>query len=185
MPSHPVDPYSGPTSLDREIDSRLDPWADELPRGAPERAERVKRKLPTKELGELDRKKLRAALDDHELWEKARADFEDMLSRIDPQFGDFTALTDRQRAYVDGQLEKLGISVEDPAERNANVPRGREVQTAWKQAELPLAPPGRRPSMVPRDRCSLAMGGTEESCLACEGSCPNPPAAVASGAWAR
>jgi hypothetical protein len=44
---------------------------------------------------------------------------------------------------VEGIAEKLGIDVDDPAERNANVPRGREVAPAPVLQQLPKAPPGR------------------------------------------
>ncbi len=125
---------------------------------------------------------LRAAIAEPDLWDRARRDFGDMLDRIDPDLGDFPSLTERQRAYVEGALEKLGVDAVDLSERNANVPRGREVPLNFGQ--LPMAPPGRtstsclvppgklsRPAFDP-GLCSLVNGGTEQSCLHCGGLCP-------------
>jgi hypothetical protein len=146
----PIEPYVGPTSLDALIDQLRDPWADEAPAGDPSLVCRRPARAPQpaapsarsrREQGAIDRRKLQAAIDDPECPEKARCDFEDMLSRIHPDFGEYESLTDRQRGYVDGVLQELGIDERDPAERNASVPRGREVDL--KLGPRPLAPPGR------------------------------------------
>lgn len=210
MSSSPVAPYAGPTSLDAYLDQLRDPRADEAAEGEPSFVCRrparggappaaPARGRTRKEQGEVDRRKLRAALAEPDLKEKPRGDFEDMLSRIEPQFGDYDCLTDRQRGYVDDVLRELGVDERDPAERNAAVPRGREVAPAWNQ--LPLAPPGRtatcsvppgKPGKLSRlfdESCCallaarLASGGrssefveeaAERDCLQCGGLCPRP-----------
>lgn len=192
----PIDPYNGPTSLDAELDARIDPWSLErvvgvdMARGRDETGVVICRRqgrapnplagaptpgLSKKAQGEVDRKKLKAALADPDIKDKPREDFGDMLDRIDPQYGDYPCLTDRQRGYVDNVLDELGIDAEDPAERNAAVPRGKEVAPAWN-AKLPLAPPGRELAAarrgIPQSRCAKSIGGVAVDCLACGGDCP-------------
>lgn len=172
-------------------------------RGAPPRAPSPPTARTRKEQGGIDRRKLQAALEEADLKERPRADFEDMLGKIHPQFGDYDCLTDRQRGYVDNVLQELGVDERSPAERNASVPRGRNVELNFGQ--LPLAPPGRTPLgdrpvaqdlgttargvelarktlapgklSAPRfdaSRCAARLGGTEASCLQCGGLCPHP-----------
>ena len=54
-------------------------------------------------------------------------------------------LTDRQRAWAETRAHDLGLSWGDPARRNANVPRGREVEMAEVLSNRPKLPPGRKP----------------------------------------
>ena len=218
MPIEDIDPYAGRTTLDRHVDTLLDRWAGEtyaeeelrevaLPgdrtgyvvcRRQGRAPARVSSGAPAvvsrKAQGELDRKALRAAIADPGTNDKARGDFEDMLDRIHPEFGDYPSLTDRQRSYVENVLAELGIDADDPAERNRNVPRGREVPLAFN-AHLPLSPPGRVPvaagapldrheidrdagrnvrTAIPLSRCMRSLGGGAVDCLACGGDCPHP-----------
>lgn len=101
-------------------------------------------KVPTrKELGAQERVLLDALLEADDLRADQREAFGDMRAAIDAQFGRYLSLTERQRAWVLSECEERGISLQTPAQRNANVPRGREVAPAWGQGQLPLAPPGR------------------------------------------
>lgn len=203
-----LDPYTGPTSLDAYLDRLRDPLADEAPepegapafvctrpaRAAAPRAPSPATARTKKEQGVIDRRKLQAALADPDLKERPRSDFEEMLGKIEPQFGDYDCLTDRQRGYVQNVLDELGIDERTPAERNASVPRGRNVELSFGQ--LPLAPPGRTPPAAPGklartnfdpELCALqaarrAAGGrlgstvdacaVEKNCLHCGGLCP-------------
>jgi len=56
--------------------------------------------------------------------------FGQMLEKLESPTRCYDVLSDKQRQWVEGIAEKLGIDVDDPAERNANVPRGREVADA-------------------------------------------------------
>lgn len=53
-------------------------------------------------------------------------------------------LTEPQRNWAEGIAEKLELDVGDPAERNANIPRGREVEPAPVLKNLPKRPPRKR-----------------------------------------
>jgi hypothetical protein len=189
-----LDPYSGPTSLDSEIDSLVDPLGEERPdpigeTAAAQGAVICRRRgrspsplagaatpgLSRKAQGELDRKKLRAALAEADLKEKPRADFEDMLDRIHEQFGEYPSLTERQRAYVENVLEELGVDHRDPAERNAAVPRGREVQLTFDARLPPRGPANLGARNLKPELCALRNGATEDSCLHCGGDCFSPP----------
>lgn len=61
-----------------------------------------------------------------------------------PQRGFFFAMAKKVDAgFGDERLAELIDDTADPAERNANVPRGREVPLAPVLQALPLKPPGR------------------------------------------
>lgn len=53
-------------------------------------------------------------------------------------------LSKAQREWAERRAGDLGLSWGDPARRNANVPRGREVETPAVLRDLPKRPPGRR-----------------------------------------
>jgi hypothetical protein len=199
----PVDPYLGPSTLDAYLDTLRDPL-DPRPRpatgedmhaamhaadaaGAPaficRRGEPPARPAlgpspmtaKTKAAqGEIDRAKLRAAIDDPGCGDKARDDFEDMLGRIHPQFGEYPCLTDKQRGYVDNVLRELGIDEQTPAQRNARATsgpaRGREVPL--NLGALPTKPPPQRVRGFTEALCSARSGGRDVDCLQCGGDCP-------------
>ena len=68
--------------------------------------------------------------------------FSQMLGRL--REGKQVNLSERQRAWAEGVAEKLEIDVGDPAQRNANVPKGRPVELAPVLKHLPKKPPGRK-----------------------------------------
>lgn len=74
--------------------------------------------------------------------EKLRA-FADMLEAL--LGGRYPELTEKQRAWATAEAERCGVEWQDPAERNRDVPRGREVGLAVNRMPRPLRPPGRRP----------------------------------------
>lgn len=69
----------------------------------------------------------------------SRAPFEDMLAR------DFPRLTDKQRAWAKGLLERYagGPSTYENLWSSGKVPRGKDVPTPEVLRNLPLKPPGR------------------------------------------
>lgn len=67
--------------------------------------------------------------------------FESMLIRL--RRGQ-VLLTEKQRKWVEGRASDLNLASYSPAARNANVPRGREVQLAIDGMPKPKKPPGRR-----------------------------------------
>lgn len=68
--------------------------------------------------------------------------FSEMLDKL--RTGRQKVLSEKQRAWAEGIAEKLELDVGDPAERNANVPRGREVEPAPVLKNLPKRPPRKR-----------------------------------------
>lgn len=75
----------------------------------------------------LDRSLLGALLDSGGLSEREDAAFRNMLEQIED--ARIPMLTKPQRDWVDAVAKKLGIDARSAAERNAAVPRGREVAT--------------------------------------------------------
>ena len=67
--------------------------------------------------------------------------FGQMLEKLESERRRYDVLSEKQRQWVEGIAEKLGIDVDDPAERNAGVPRGREVAPAPVLTNLPKQPP--------------------------------------------
>lgn len=105
------------------------PEPEELPADVRVAAESALRreadaKLPTCRADDMA---LLAALlaDDVELREDQRAAFEDMREKL----GTYWTLTVPQRKFLIAVAERLAVDTQTPAERNANVPRGREVVT--------------------------------------------------------
>lgn len=101
------------------------------------------------EARERDRRMLKALLEvgaasrsEDGLSDKEEEAFEDMLDRLDRYpTGELSA---KQREWVERRCEELGVSVGSPAERNARVPRGREVEEAPALRSKPKVPPGRK-----------------------------------------
>ena len=85
---------------------------------------------------------LRELLKKDELGENEREAFDDMLVKLDG--AERRALSLAQRAWATSRADALGIGVLDPAERNKNVPRGREVAPSAALLNKPLRPPSRR-----------------------------------------
>lgn len=75
--------------------------------------------------GDLDRRLLRALSDSPDLTDCEQDAFDEMLERLAK--GQRRELTERQREWAERVADRVGVSVVDPAERNANVPRGRDV----------------------------------------------------------
>jgi len=73
------------------------------------------------------------------LGEAERTKFADMFACLEEGQRE---LTPKQLAWVQGRHDELLLG--DPHERNANVPRGREVAPAEVLRTLPKRPPGRR-----------------------------------------
>lgn len=82
-------------------------------------------------------------LRENDLSDYERGAFENMNERL--ARGRYP-LTEKQRTWVLGRCEELGVDADlrEHAERNANVPRGREVATPGVLQGLPKDPPGRR-----------------------------------------
>lgn len=96
---------------------------------------------PSEDHRENDLRALSSLLDLEELSEYERDAFDDMLAPL--MAGRYRQLTERQREWVMGRCDVLGIVIGDPAERNKNVPRGREVEAPDILKRLPKAPPRR------------------------------------------
>lgn len=73
-----------------------------------------------------DLRLLRALSNDGDVPERHRDAFDDMLERLDAGQRE---LTEGQRAYARSVADEHGIDPRDPAEKNRDVPRGREVAT--------------------------------------------------------
>ncbi len=78
------------------------------------------------------------------LTEGERTAFENMLTLLVSPHRQHETLSPNQRAWAVRRAQQLEIDLRDPAERNRNVPRGREVAPAAVLQTLPKAPPGRR-----------------------------------------
>lgn len=91
---------------------------------------------------------LRALLADANRLKDGEQDaFAGMLERLDPDAARSTRrLTDAQRAWVTDAADRLELDdpADDPALRNRDVPRGRDVPVPAALQNLPKAPPGRR-----------------------------------------
>jgi hypothetical protein len=74
--------------------------------------------------------------------------FASMLERLEDEERHFDGLSAKQRKWVDDAAHRLEIEdpEDDPAKRNADVPRGREVEKPAVLRNLPKAPPGRKGS---------------------------------------
>jgi len=70
--------------------------------------------------------------------------FEDMLTRLESDPRDQLELSEKQRAWVYRRADELDVIVESPAERNKDVPKGREVELSPVLQNRPKKPPGRR-----------------------------------------
>jgi hypothetical protein len=75
--------------------------------------------------GERDKALLRELTNGYDLRDDEQDAFDDMLDRL--ARGRVPELSEKQRAWVEGVADRLGVL--DPAERNARVPRGRDVPT--------------------------------------------------------
>ncbi len=129
--------------LDDEADHLFAPLPDFICRRGPTTAREVRPTVEPRtraEIGREDAQKLALILDQPDLKASTRSAFEEMRASLKR----YPSLTDRQRGWVDSELDERGLSIVDPAVRNANVPRGREVAPAAVLQQLPLAPPGRR-----------------------------------------
>lgn len=107
---------------------------------------------PSEDRGNADRRMLRALLDaghpdpdfgSHALNPNEYDSFTDMLDRLEHGQRELTA---KQREWAERRCDELGVDWEDPAERNKNVPRGREVEpmAVLRDCMRPLKPPGRK-----------------------------------------
>lgn len=92
---------------------------------------------------ETDLRALRGLLASESLTGKERAAFESMELDI-TGLTRFRQLTKNQREWVLARCDELAIVVIDPAVRNKDVPRGREVETPAILRNLPKAPPRRK-----------------------------------------
>ena len=90
-----------------------------------------------------DLRALRGLLETEELSDVERAAFDSMLADITGGTR-YRQLTINQREWAMRRCDDLGIVVIDPAERNKDVPRGREVEMAPILRNLPKMPPKRR-----------------------------------------
>lgn len=79
------------------------------------------------EYRERDLRLLRALGDESRLRDDELDAFDDMLDRL-VRRGQIE-LTEAQREWAEAVAERHELDFDDPAERNANVPRGREVET--------------------------------------------------------
>lgn len=103
----------------------------------------LRARFEAEDLRVRDQTLLRALVrDPRELTAEQFEAFTDMLERLG--IGQQQVLTPNQRQWAEGVAEKLELDVGDPAERNAGVPRGREVEPAPVLRKLPKSPPGRR-----------------------------------------
>jgi hypothetical protein len=87
-----------------------------------------------------DLTRIRELLDCVDVGQREREAFIDMQSWLLQR--EHAQLSEKQRKWVDSRHAELLLG--DPAERNANVPRGKEVQQPPVLSKLPKAPPGRR-----------------------------------------
>ena len=90
-----------------------------------------------------DLRALRGLLESESLTEPEAVAFENMLADITGATP-FRQLTARQREWAMARCDALGVVVIDPAIRNKDVPRGREVPTPAILANLPKSPPRKR-----------------------------------------
>jgi hypothetical protein len=70
----------------------------------------------------------------------AKEAFADMKERLESMPG--RVLTEKQRGWLKRELDSESIEYESPAERNASVPRGKEVAPAY-DTNIPKRPPAR------------------------------------------
>lgn len=92
---------------------------------------------------ENDLRALKGLLDLEELSEYEREAFDGMLANI-MDGGHYRQLTHPQREWAMARCDALGIVVIEAAERNKDVPRGREVPTPAILQNLPKTPPRKR-----------------------------------------
>ncbi len=89
-----------------------------------------------------DLKLLRAVIADDESEDKGRPAFEGMLEMLESPRRRYEVLSPKQREWLEGVAEGCGVDVGDPAERNAHVPRGREVAPAQPAPRVRGGSPG-------------------------------------------
>lgn len=79
----------------------------------------------------------------HDLTKSEREAFEDMHRRISGDLPAFKTLHPNARKWVKEATKKYLLD-KSPAERNKNVPRGKEVQVPSVLGNLPKSPPRRK-----------------------------------------
>ena len=72
-----------------------------------------------------------------------RQAFEDMRDALEAPVRKYETLSPKQREWATRRADEMSLDLRTPAERNADVPRGHEVESRAAQLGLPLAPPGR------------------------------------------
>lgn len=87
---------------------------------------------------------LRALLKAGALTEIDSTVFGSMLDDIEGDNPKYQELTLKRREWASDTADRLGVVWQDPAVRNANVPRGAEVPVADVLRNLPKKPPVRK-----------------------------------------
>lgn len=96
--------------------------------------DRIAEEAKNEDLVEEDRKSdaalLGDLLNDKDLSEEQREDFDDMLDRLQRNPARFPRLTPKQREYAENVADRRGVGfARRPSQRAENVVRGREVPT--------------------------------------------------------